>query len=180
MHTIDRRTVLTTGLAASAALITASGAQARAVVGKPAPKFTLTTFDHKRVKLADLAGEVVVLNYWAVWCGPCKRELPDIDTYVRSKGTNAPKVFAVTIDDTTSDKQLKPLANVLSFPLVIRIDSMSYGTIDGAVPSNYVIDRNGILRYARAAAFTLADFDHLITPLLAEPRPATPAPDVTA
>ena len=75
---------------------------------------------------------MVVLNYWAVWCGPCKAELPMIDAYVRKLGGDDLKVFAVTVDDTVSDGQLKPLASVLSFPLVTRIDSMSYGTIDGA------------------------------------------------
>lgn len=181
MTGIDRRTALTTGLAATALLMTAppSYAGTRALVGQPAPKFTLTTFAHQRVKLADLTGEVVVLNYWAVWCGPCKRELPDIDAYVRRRGADAPRVFAVTVDDTVTDSQLKPLAGVLSFPLVTRIDSFAYGPIDGAVPSNYVIDRAGIVRYARAGAFSLAELDQLITPLLAEPRPVATPPSTT-
>ncbi|MBW8880131.1 MAG: TlpA family protein disulfide reductase [Asticcacaulis sp.] len=173
MHHPDRRAVLASGLAAAAALPFASPALAGATIGKLAPKFTLTTFDHRKVKSSDLAGEVVVLNYWAVWCGPCKHELPELDAYVRKRGTDAPRIFAVTVDNAVSDSQLKPLAKILSFPLVTRIDSMSYGPIDGAVPSTYVIDRAGVLRYGQAAAFTYASFDRLITPLLNEPRPKT-------
>lgn len=176
---MDRRRLISGALAAGTGMGFGSAARARAVIGKPAPKFTLTTFDHRKVRLADVAGKVVVLNYWAVWCGPCKQELPMIDAYVRKLGGDDLKVFAVTIDDTVSDNQLKPLASVLSFPLVTRIDSMSYGTIDGAVPTNYVIGRDGTLRYAQAAAFSFESFGAVVGPLLAEEAPAA-LPGATA
>lgn len=168
---MDRRTLLTAGACAGAALAFGPPASAKAVIGQPAPKFTLTTFDHHKVKLADLAGKVVVLNYWAVWCGPCKAELPMIDAYVRHRGGDDLKVFAVTVDDTVSDNELKPLASVLSFPLVTRIDSFSYGVINGAVPSNYVIGRDGTLRYAAAMSFSYETFAATVGPLLAEAAP---------
>lgn len=172
MSFVSRRTVVTGGLAAglSAGLVTS--AQARPKIGQPAPKFTLHTFDHRKITQADLAGQVVVLNFWAVWCGPCKAELPAIDAYVR-KASSDLRVFAVTVDNAVSDSALKPLASVLSFPLVTRIDGR-YGAIDGAVPSNYIIDRNGILRYAEANAFSYDSFAAMVGPLLAEK--ATPLP----
>ncbi len=169
---MDRRTVITAGVCAGAALAFGAPASARAVIGQPAPKFTLTTFDHQKVKLADLAGKVIVLNYWAVWCGPCKAELPMIDAYVRKRAGDDLKVFAVTVDDTVADSELKPLASVLSFPLVTRIDSFSYGTIGGAVPTNYVIGRDGTLRYARAMSFSYETFAATVGPLLAESAPS--------
>ncbi len=168
---MDRRTLITAGACAGAALAFGRPALAKAVIGQPAPKFSLTTFDHHHVKLAELAGKVIVLNYWAVWCGPCKAELPMIDAYVRKRGGDDLKVFAVTVDDTVSDNALKPLASVLSFPLVTRIDSMSYGAIDGAIPTNYVIGRDGTLRYAKAAAFSYDSFAATVEPLLAEAVP---------
>lgn len=172
MSSIDRRVLLGAGLAAAGTSLFPSLAEAKANIGKPAPKFSLTTFDRRKVTSAELAGKVIVLNYWAVWCGPCKQELPEIDRYVRKKGGDDLKVFAVTVDDTVSDSQLKPLAGVLSFPLVTRISGSGYGAIGGAIPSNYVIDRSGILRYAQANAFSYQAFDNLITPLLAEKAPA--------
>lgn len=171
MSSIDRRVLLTAG---AGALLTPLSAEAKAMIGKPAPKFTLTTFDRKKVSSEDLRGKVVVLNYWAVWCGPCKHELPEIDSYMRRKGGDDLKIFAVTVDDTVSDNELKPLASVLSFPLVTRIGGGGYGPIGGAIPSNYVIDRAGILRYAQANAFDYHSFDTLISPLLAETAPAAP------
>ncbi|ESQ93391.1 TlpA family protein disulfide reductase [Asticcacaulis benevestitus] len=177
MSSIDRRVLLGAGLTTVGASLFPTLAEARAAIGKPAPKFTLTTFDRRKVTSAELAGKVIVLNYWAVWCGPCKQELPEIDRYVRKKGGDDLKVFAVTVDDAVSDSQLKPLAGVLSFPLVTRISGSGYGAIGGAIPTNYVIDRSGVLRYAKADAFSYQTFDSLITPLLAEKAPA-PAPIV--
>lgn len=180
MSSITRRAtlgaIMATGLGAG--LTIATGVEAKPNIGKPAPKFTLHTFDRRKITLADLAGKVIVLNFWAVWCGPCKYELPEIDSYVRSKGGDDLKVFAVTIDDTVSDKDLKPLASVLSFPLVSRIDG-NYGIIGGAVPSNYVIDRNGILRYAQANAFSYGSFAATVGPLLAEKAAPEPTPGAT-
>ena len=172
MSFITRRSVITTSLAAGLAAGLVTTADAKPILGKPAPKFTLHTFDRRKITQADLAGQVVVLNFWAVWCGPCKAELPAIDAYVRKAGDDL-RVFAVTVDDTVADSALKPLASVLSFPLVTRIDG-NYGPIGGAVPSNYIIDRNGILRYAEANAFSYGSFAATVGPLLAEK--ATPVP----
>lgn len=176
MSLISRRSIIASGLAAgvSAGLVTT--AEANPKIGKPAPKFTLHTFDHRKITQADLAGQVVVLNFWAVWCGPCKAELPAIDAYVRKAGPDL-RVFAVTVDNTVDDSALKPLAAVLSFPLVTRIDG-NYDAIGGAVPSNFIIDRNGILRYAEANAFSYGSFAATVAPLLAEtaaPVPSAPS-----
>ncbi|ESQ85713.1 hypothetical protein AEAC466_00650 [Asticcacaulis sp. AC466] len=172
MSVINRRTLMGAALTMGAAL--SSSVQAKPRIGQPAPKFSLTTFDQKTIRLTDLIGKVVVLNYWAVWCGPCKQELPEIDAYVRRHVGDDLKVFAVTIDDAVSNKDLKPLATTLSFPLARYINGRGYGPIDGAIPSNYVIDRSGVLRYARANAFNYGTFDQLITPLLAEKPVQTP------
>lgn len=168
------------GAMAAAAAPLAGPAGAKPAVGKPAPPFTLWTFDHKKYKSADLLGSVVILNYWAVWCGPCKQELPLINAYVKAYQQKYQrddlKVFAITVDDTVSDGELKPLAKVLSFPLISRLDSFSYGTIDGAVPSNYIIGRDGALRYARAGAFDIETLNSVLPPLLSESAPDKAGP----
>ena len=174
MTTIDRRRAVTGAIAAGAATL-ARPAAATPAIGKPAPGFTLWTFDHKKFTRADLLGNVVVLNYWATWCGPCRQELPLIDAYVRAYKKKFQrddlKVFAVTIDNSVSDAELKPLAGALSFPLMSRLDSFSYGEINGAVPSNYVIGRDGVLRYARAGSFTFDVLNEVLPPLLSQAAP---------
>ena len=171
---------LAAGTSAITAATFAAPALATPAVGKPAPKFTLWTFDHKRYNSTDLLGDVVILNYWATWCGPCKLELPTINGWVHAYQQKYQrddlKVFAITVDDTVSDSELKPLAKVLSFPLISRLDSFSYGTIGGAVPSNYVIGRDGTLRYAEAGAFDFDSLNALLPPLLSQARPQTALP----
>lgn len=160
-------------------LLAAPGAYARAKVGNPAPKFTLITYDKQRITLEDLKGQVIVLNYWATWCGPCKRELPLLDAYVRRHPEL--KVYAVATEDSVPPAKLKPLAAILSFPLIAHILGSGYGLVSNALPTNYVIDRAGIVRYAKAEAFDLETLNAVVGPILAEPAPAampvaTPAP----
>ncbi len=176
MNKPNRRQAIAGALAAGSAML-AGQASATPKVGQPAPRFTLWTFDRKKYSSADLLGNVVILNYWATWCGPCKQELPLINGWVHAYQQKYQKddlkVFAITVDDTVSDSQLKPLAKVLSFPLISRLDSSSYGMIDNAVPSNYVIGRDGTLRYARAGAFDIDLLNSVLPPLLSETAPDT-------
>ena len=142
-------------------------------VGQPAPDFTVTLMDGTRVKLADLKGQVVVINFWATWCGPCKRELPLLDAYAAQVAGHGLRVFAVTTEDSLAPSQLRPLANVLTIPLVRGIHG-AYAPM-GGVPTNFVIDRQGVLRYAKAGAFRLDDLNAILVPLLNEPAPVQTA-----
>ena len=71
------------GIMACAVLMAASAAPAAVKVGERAPDFELTLIDGSKVRGTDLRGQVVVLNFWATWCGPCKAELPLLDSYYR-------------------------------------------------------------------------------------------------
>jgi cytochrome c biogenesis protein CcmG, thiol:disulfide interchange protein DsbE len=141
-------------------------------VGKPAPPFSLTTLvEGRRVSLADLAGKVLVLNFWATWCAPCRVEMPMLEGYARAHRDSDLRLFGVSVDDVNSVSQMRMLASVTAYPLAYRF-SGPYGPIGGEVPSNYVIDRAGLVRYAKAGAF--ADdgaLDAVVAPLLAQPPP---------
>jgi peroxiredoxin len=142
-------------------------------VGQPAPEFQLTLVDGSKVSLDQLKGDVVVLNFWATWCGPCRQELPLLDTYYTLQQKAGLKVFAVTTEDSLPLYQLKKLFAVMHIPAVRHLRG-PYDTL-GAVPTNFVIDRNGIVRYAKADAFTLDELNTILVPLLREPAPATAA-----
>ena len=144
-------------------------AAATPVVGKPAPDFGVTTFDGKHLSLKDFKGQVVVLNFWATWCGPCKRELPLLDTYYKIQQKVGLRVLAVATEDSLPASDLRPLSKALTIPMV-RDFRGAYGALDG-VPTNYVIDREGVVRYAKAAAFDLDDMNEILVPLLREPVP---------
>ena len=140
-------------------------------VGEAAPKFTITTFDNRKVKLDDLRGKVIVINYWATWCGPCKREMPLLDVFQRQFKDKGLEIFSITTEDSVPKKQLREVGSVLSFPLASSLRGNGYG-LQNAVPTNYVIDRSGIVRHSKAGAFELDELNALLLPLLREPAPS--------
>jgi thiol-disulfide isomerase/thioredoxin len=144
-------------------------AQAAPQVGQPAPNFTVTTFGGRTVSLADLQGVVVVLNFWATWCEPCRKELPLLEAFFETYNKYGFQVLAVATEDSVPQYKLRPLADKLNIPLVKRM-SGPYAALEG-VPTNYVIDRSGKLVYAKAGAFSLDDLNTIIIPLLKEPIP---------
>lgn len=138
-------------------------------VGRPAHDFTITTLDKEKVTLADLKGKVVVVNRWATWCTPCKAEMIAFDKYMWAHAGTDLKIYAVTTELQFPAAKLKPLQSLLAFPVATSI-SGGYGVKSG-VPTSYVIDRSGVVRFAAAGAFTLESFEALVTPLLNQEAP---------
>lgn len=155
---------------AGAFLATSAAGQAHApTVGSVAPPMELTLVDGSKVNLADLRGKVVVLNFWATWCGPCKQELPLLDGYYRATQKHGLRVFAVTTEDSVPIAQLKRVFALMAIPAVRKLKG-PYEMLSG-VPTNYVIDRGGRVVYAKAGAFELDDLNSILIPLLNAPAP---------
>jgi peroxiredoxin len=138
-------------------------------VGEVAPDFRLTLVDGSHVRLSELRGQVVVLNFWATWCVPCRTELPLLDGYYRARRANGLRVFAITTEGSVPLYQMRQLFAAMAIPSARRI-SGPYRQLDG-VPTNFVIDRAGRVRYAAAGAFSLGMLNAVLIPLLNEPAP---------
>ncbi len=173
----NRRSAITAAVAAAVCAL-ASTALAAPKVGQPAPDFTVTTFGGRTVKLADLKGDVIILNFWATWCAPCREELPLLEAFFRTYNKYGFQVLAVATEDSVPENRLRPLAEKLRIPFVKRLKGPYHDV--GAVPTNYVIDRAGKIVYAQAAAFDIDALNALIIPLLNEPIPETPPPALPA
>ena len=156
-------------VAAAMALSPPLYAAPKAEVGAPAPPFELTLVDGSKVTLDALRGQVVLLNFWATWCVPCRKELPTLDAYYGAMQQHGLRVYAITTEDSVPMSQLKKLFAAMKMPSVRRIKG-PYGPLTG-VPTNYVIDRSGRLRYAQSGAFDLDSLNALLVPLLKEEAP---------
>ena len=168
LRSIARLALAIVALTTSPATAGPSKKPAKPSVNSPATAFTIQTYDGQRVSLDDLKGKVVVLNYWATWCAPCRGEMIVMDNYMRSHPKTDLRIYAVTVESNVPARFMRPLAAALSFPLGTRFMGR---IIQGALPSSYVIGRDGVVRYAANGAFDKASFDDLVTPLLAEPAP---------
>jgi peroxiredoxin len=158
------------------ALLITSAAPAERVPSKPtvgmlAPDFELKMLDGSKVKLDDLRGNVIVLNFWATWCVPCRTELPLLDRYYDLQRPHGLRVFAITTEGSLPLYKLKPLLEKLAMPSARSIKG-PYGALTG-VPTNFVIGRDGRVRHAKSGAFTLDELNGLLVPLLREPVPTT-------
>lgn len=148
-------------------------AKGKPVVGQLAPDFELTLTDGSKVTLAQLRGQVVVLNFWATWCVPCRTELPTLDAYYATQRKHGLRIFAITTEGSVPISRLKALFQAMAIPSARGIKG-KYGPLEG-VPTNFVIDRAGTLRYAQSGAFDLDALNGLLVPLLREPAPAAVA-----
>lgn len=156
-----------------------SAVAARLKVGRPAPNVELDLVNGQRLHLSDLRGQVVVLNYWATWCVPCRTELPVLDSYYAAANKRGwpLRVFAVATEDSIPKSKLKQLFSVLSISPTDRIKGGHFADVD-ELPTNYVIDKAGIVRYAKAGAFDFDKLNEVLVPLLKEPAPdPSEAPD---
>jgi thiol-disulfide isomerase/thioredoxin len=122
----------------------------------PAPAFTLATLDHGDIRLSELEGHPVVLNFWASWCGPCRAEMPDLIRF----STDYPEVRMLGVAvDSGSDVDIRRAAERFGItwpvgPASARIKS-DYGV--SVLPTTLVIGADGQLRYRHIGQLEYSD-----------------------
>jgi cytochrome c biogenesis protein CcmG, thiol:disulfide interchange protein DsbE len=125
-------------------------------VGTPAPAFQVQDLDGRPVSLADLRGEVILLNIWATWCPPCREEMPSMQRLHEELGPEGLRVVAVSIDARagTADPAGRPGGDIRSFAEGMQLSFDIWHDPPGAiqrtyrttgVPESFVIDRSGTI-----------------------------------
>ncbi len=120
---------------------------AASVQGK-APNFTLKSNSGKNVKLSELRGQVVLLNFWASWCGPCRQEMPLLEKMQRRYSSLGFTVLGVNVEE--DPRKAKTLLKDISVSFPILFDTRNTVSKQykvSAMPSTVMIDRNGNMRY---------------------------------
>jgi len=140
-------------------------------VGDVAPDFTLTTLGGKQVALADYRGKPVVLNFWASWCNPCRREFPRFrDALAKGPGTFV--MLGVDYQDIASDARAFAKSQHAAWPMLDdsgHAVSQAYGI--RAVPQTFFIGRNGKIAQRFYAEPTAAQFAAALSKITGPPSP---------
>lgn len=167
--------------AASATLLSVAGLRVSPAfandlkLGKTAPPLTLRTLDGRDISTRDLLGQVVILTFWATWCGPCREELPLLSAYADSHGANGLQVLGFSLDGADALSRVQTVAKTLRFPVGLLGNPWAggYGRI-WRLPVSFVIDRAGQLAYNgwedEQAAWTEDRLQSVVTPLLTPPQ----------
>ncbi len=118
-----------------------------ALASRTAPDFALKNVNGGICRLTDLRGKVVLLNFFATWCGPCRQEIPDFVRLYEGLKDKGLEIIGVSLDQE-GEAVLRPFIKhyAISYPIVLGTSkvTLDYGGIKG-VPTTFLIDRNGII-----------------------------------
>jgi cytochrome c biogenesis protein CcmG/thiol:disulfide interchange protein DsbE len=125
-------------------------------IGNAAPDFELKTLDGKSIRLSELQGQKVILNFWATWCPPCRAEMPEMQNFYEKYNKDV-EVFAVNLTSQDSRDKVHSFIkeNGLTFPVVLdeEGDVLKLYKIS-PIPTSYIIDSEGIIRHKYVGPMT--------------------------
>jgi cytochrome c biogenesis protein CcmG/thiol:disulfide interchange protein DsbE len=144
--------------------VQAASSEARA---DPAPAFVLPTVTGDALALADYRGQVVLVNFWATWCPPCRAELPDLVSYYHDHADRGFALVGVNEQETAAQVADYLAQNRLDFPVALDMDGrvmQQYGVT--GMPSTFLINHEGQIVRMWTGMITRATLESAITPLL--------------
>jgi len=125
-----------------------SPAGANVTPQSPAPDFTLKGIDGRNLRLQEQRGQVVLVNFWATWCGPCRQEMPHLNRLYDKYRASGFTLLAVNIDDDPRTAVATAAKMGLRFPVLLDTDkTVSKRYALGSMPATVLIDRDGKVRF---------------------------------
>jgi cytochrome c-type biogenesis protein len=143
---------------------------------EPAPEFELKNITGETVRLSDLRGRVVLLNFWATWCVPCRAEIPELIEMQHALESQGLSVVGVVWNDPSSVDEIKEFQKEMKLDYTILLGGESIADKFGgiaAAPTTFIIDREGRIRQKIIGQRSRASFEASIKPLLGEASTAT-------
>ncbi|MDE2136879.1 MAG: TlpA family protein disulfide reductase [Gammaproteobacteria bacterium] len=154
-------------------------AAAADAVGQPAPALVVRQLDGRDLDLAALRGKVVILNFWATWCPPCRAEMPVLEAFYEKYASRGVMVIGVSADDPHERKAVARVMQGFTYPAALLADARSngFGTPQ-ALPISYIIGADGMVRarlLPTRGALTEQTLSAAVAPLLPQdPGAAVP------
>ncbi len=143
--------------------------------GTHAPAFSVKTTTGKTLTLKSLRGKVVLMDYWATWCGPCRMATPTLQSLHKRFGRKGLAVVGMSVDDARSVSRVKPFMKAFHATYTITTSpdanqKAAYAYKADLLPSQYLIDKKGIVRWSQAgySLHEKAMLSKMIKKLLAE------------
>ena len=137
-------------------------------VGKPAPDFDLPDLDGNKVELSSMKGKVLILDFWATWCPPCKEEIPHLVRLQSKYRDQGLQIVGLSLDKGGAG-DVKPFADEhdVNYTMLIANDetTKAYGGVS-MIPTTFVVDRSGIVVKRFIGYTTPEAFEEVILPLL--------------
>jgi len=125
-----------------------------AMEGKPAPDFTLPDLDGQKTRLSDLKGKVVLVNFWATWCPPCRAEIPEfVETYNACKDKGL-VIIGVSLDQVPAQELASFVKNFgMTYPVAFGTEKILDDYQPGQyIPATIIIDKKGMIRSRHVGA----------------------------
>jgi peroxiredoxin len=137
-----------------------------ALLGKPAPTFTASLVAGGQQALAELRGQVVLVEFWATWCGPCTMQFPDLNRLHKQYAAKGVHILALTGEDRGFVTEYVA-AEHLDYPIALDPDdAIRRQYVAFALPTTIVVDKAGVVRYLHAGVTDPAELEAVIVRLL--------------
>jgi peroxiredoxin len=135
-------------IAAFAAVLTLALPAWAGVADVQAPNFTLRSADGQSVSLAQFKGDVVMINFWASWCGPCRQEMPLLDSIYKQYKDMGFTLLGVNVEPHASSANAWLKKTPVSYPILYDPNSQVSQLYQvQAMPTTVIVDRKGIVRF---------------------------------